>query len=200
MTHAPHGAHASPGGASAQGALRTLAERVGILPGYSAVDGRWHETPDATREAILTAMGFAVADAEAAARALAELDATRNARLLAPTSVLPLGDPSAPPAVDGAVAAWVPEARGATVAWTLRLRLESGAAREASGSSPVGPDGVLRIPVPTGTPHGYHRAALTVDVPGHAVRTGEQAFIVTPGRCPAPAAKLGGARAVGLTV
>jgi (1->4)-alpha-D-glucan 1-alpha-D-glucosylmutase len=188
-------AAASPAGEPAAGPLRTLAERVGILPGYSAVDGRWHETPDTTREAILAAMGFAVGDAAAAVRALEELDAARSARLLAPASVVTVREPGAPHADDGALVAWVPEARDASVSWSLRLELESGATREAAGAAAVGADGVLRVPVPAGTPHGYHRATLVVEPRGGAARTGEQALVVAPPACPSPHAVLeGGAR------
>jgi 4-alpha-glucanotransferase len=52
--------------------LRALANRLGILDGYhSILEGSWVETTDATREALVAAMGFDAADEAAAERALA---------------------------------------------------------------------------------------------------------------------------------
>lgn len=182
------------------GALRALAERVGVLPGYSAVDGRWHETPDATREAILHALGFDVRDAEAAQRALEALDAMRSARLIAPACVTPLRDPGAPHPEHAAAVAWYPEARGRMADWTLRLVLESGAVRETSGQSRIGDDGLARVPLPPGTPHGYHRLSLAMTAGSGVVREGTQALVLVPDACPSPQRRLGGARVAGLTV
>jgi 4-alpha-glucanotransferase len=51
--------------------LREVARRCGIAPGYVGTDGAWHETSDASREALLAAMGVDAADEASAARALA---------------------------------------------------------------------------------------------------------------------------------
>jgi 4-alpha-glucanotransferase len=52
--------------------LRALAARLGVLDGYhSALDGRWVETSNATREALVEAMGFDAGSEASARRALA---------------------------------------------------------------------------------------------------------------------------------
>ncbi len=53
--------------------LRELAHRCGIEAGYVGTDGAWHETSDASREALLAAMRVDASDEAAAARALADL-------------------------------------------------------------------------------------------------------------------------------
>jgi 4-alpha-glucanotransferase len=50
--------------------LRELADRCGILPGYESTDHCWHETTEATMEALLGAMAIDASTEEAAARAL----------------------------------------------------------------------------------------------------------------------------------
>jgi 4-alpha-glucanotransferase len=70
-------------------ALRTLADRLGILPEYTDQTGReTRTTSDDTRVAILSAMGFDASTEERAAAALALLDAREGARTLAPVRVL----------------------------------------------------------------------------------------------------------------
>ncbi len=60
--------------------LRALAERAGILPGYrEAGSGRWRETLDATREALLDALGLDGSSEDAARRARAALPRTAPA-------------------------------------------------------------------------------------------------------------------------
>jgi 4-alpha-glucanotransferase len=61
--------------ASGRPALRALARRLGVEDGYrSALDGRWVATGDATREALVGAMGFGAASERAARASLARLD------------------------------------------------------------------------------------------------------------------------------
>ena len=61
--------------------LRALAERAGILEGYhSALDGAWVIPSDATREALLAAMGIDAGSEAAARTALEEFDAEARAR------------------------------------------------------------------------------------------------------------------------
>ena len=77
-------------------ALRTLAERAGILDGYrSALDGSWVATADATREALLAAMGLDASGEAAAHRALAELEAEREVERVDPLRVVVAGRPEA---------------------------------------------------------------------------------------------------------
>jgi 4-alpha-glucanotransferase len=70
-------------------ALRTLADRLGILPEYTDQTGReTRVTADETRVAILAAMGFDAPTEERAADALALLDARELARKLPPVRVI----------------------------------------------------------------------------------------------------------------
>ena len=41
--------------------LDQLCERVGVLPGYHDIWGGFHQTPDATRRALLASMGLPAA-------------------------------------------------------------------------------------------------------------------------------------------
>jgi 4-alpha-glucanotransferase len=55
--------------------LRALARRLGVEDGYrSAIDERWIATSDATREALVEAMGFAASSESLAEASLARLD------------------------------------------------------------------------------------------------------------------------------
>jgi 4-alpha-glucanotransferase len=70
-------------------ALRTLADRVGILPEYADQTGReTRVTSDETRVAILAAMGFDASTQARAASELETLDARALARSLAPVRVI----------------------------------------------------------------------------------------------------------------
>jgi 4-alpha-glucanotransferase len=69
--------------------LRTLADRLGILPEYLDQTGRETRiTSDETRIAIIDAMGFDASTEERAAFALELLDARENERELAPVRVM----------------------------------------------------------------------------------------------------------------
>ncbi|MBS1105863.1 MAG: hypothetical protein H6Q91_1365, partial [Deltaproteobacteria bacterium] len=58
--------------------LAALAERLGIASSYWDLVGNARTTQDATREALVAAMGFDASDEAAAARALDELARTEN--------------------------------------------------------------------------------------------------------------------------
>ncbi len=77
-------------------ALRALAELVGIEAGYhSALDHAWIPTRDATREALLHAMGVDASSEASAERALAERSAERDALVVEPVCVVVAGRPEA---------------------------------------------------------------------------------------------------------
>jgi hypothetical protein len=70
-------------------ALRTLADRLGILPEYVDQTGReTRVTSDETRVAILAAMGIDASNESRAASALEFLDARELARTLRPVRVI----------------------------------------------------------------------------------------------------------------
>jgi hypothetical protein len=73
----------------AASALRTLADRLGILPEYVDQTGReTRVTSDETRIAILAAMGFDASTEARASSALELLDARALARTLEPVRVM----------------------------------------------------------------------------------------------------------------
>ncbi len=175
-------------------ALRTLATRLGVLPGYVDQGGRWRDTTNATCLALLTAMGVDASTEAAARNALAALAADQRDRLLAPTRVV---DARASRRL--ALCAGLPPRDGGTRrAWRVEIELEDGGRRRARGFVARGArEGiVLRFRRPL--PLGYHRLRLVIAGRGGAEIEALQSLIVTPGRCPRPRDVLGRARAVGI--
>jgi 4-alpha-glucanotransferase len=158
-------------------------------------------TADATRAAILAALGFDAQDEAAARRTLAALAARDAERLVAPTrvAILPPERAGAPArtAQREAAAALALPARGSGE-WRLTVTTEDGAVHERAGRVRAGRDGSASIALPVHPGLGYHRLRLTMRARG-GERTAEQTLIVAPASCPDPAALLGGRRAFGLT-
>ena len=176
--------------------LRALAAYVGILPGYTGMDGQYRAASDAARERILAAMELSAHDARAARRTLGTLLADARARPLAESRVVVAG------AEARAVRARLAGAPCDVIDWTLALTLEDGSVHGASGRAPVearGPRaGVVALDLPIAPPLGYHTLRLTLDGSGER-RDAEQRLIVVPPRCVSPAALLAGQRAAGVT-
>jgi 4-alpha-glucanotransferase len=171
--------------------LARLAEAVGILPEYVDQSGERRVTRDASRRALLAALGHDVADDDAARAALDALEAERRARLLEPVRV-----------VSGAAAAHVgllvDAHRGADVTWEAELEHEDGTTARAEGQAWVPHDGVLAVRLHDVPPLGYHTLRVRVCADGREV-VGAQRLIVTPARCPDPATLLRGQRVFGVT-
>jgi 4-alpha-glucanotransferase len=170
-------------------ALHALASRVGILPSYVDQTGVVRHAADSSRVALLEAMGFAAATEAQARRSLRALAAADASRLVEASRVV------------GAAAArrvpWQAADRGPRRRrWAIEVVDEAGQMRRAEGTLPDGRrDGGLvlpRAPAP-----GYYRLRLAVGGFGAPEQVGEQALIVTPGRC-TTAADLGVRRAFGL--
>jgi (1->4)-alpha-D-glucan 1-alpha-D-glucosylmutase len=178
--------------------LARLAACYGILPAYFDVEGREHHASDATRRALLTAMGVS-ANGEAAIReSLRAWTARQWQRVLPPAVVLrDRGQPlqlmlRLPARLFDAVITW-------------RIAAEDGGmqegqapARELSLIERVDDEsGVFEIraaTLPT-LAHGYHRVALLSGVDP----IGEAALIVTPSACYCPPALESGRRVWGPT-
>ena len=172
--------------------LRALATRIGILPGYVDARGTRRTTSDATREALVAALGHDGATEAAAARALAALDAEAAARPLAATRV-------AGPAAARTVAVAVPAALrgGGRLGWTVDLRDEAGRRTTARGRLAADrASAALRLPVTPGL--GYHRLRLRLDGAGGENVAADQTLIVVPRRCVLPRARIGGRPVFGL--
>ncbi|TCS72204.1 4-alpha-glucanotransferase [Sulfuritortus calidifontis] len=179
-------------------ALHQLCELVGILPDYYDIWGHRHETSDATRRALLEAMGIACAsEAECAAASQGWQEATWRRRL-PPVRVAPLDTPIE-------LDLHLPE-RAADRVCTWRLTqedghrlhgqftpaaLEQGEARELDGA----PWRRYRLYLPPLGAPGYHR--LEIDLPDGAHGL---PLIVHPRRCHQPACLGEGGRVWGLSV
>jgi len=122
-------------------ALSRLAERMGILPAYHDFGGAERVTTDATRRALLTAMGLPVATENDAEDALAALDAAERARIAPPERILAPG-----------LLSRIDLRRPAE--WALHLEDEAAAAARGSAT-----EGVDLPPLPMGV----HRLAVAAD-------------------------------------
>lgn len=169
--------------APASRALRTLADRMGILPSYVDVNGVEHATSDDARALLLHAMRLDAATDGAAARELERLDAEERERLLEPVRVLAADAPA-----ETRLRAAGPGE------WFAELRLEDGTARTLHGMLGVGHD-TIALPAPL--PAGYHE--LRVSVRGETgTREATQRLIVAPARCVAVAERTGHGRRIGV--
>lgn len=162
---------------------------MGISAGYEDAAGRPRATSDATREALLDAMGLAVADEAQAERALRALEERDRAPDLEP-AVLHFEDEHP------VLRLRAPEGAG-EVAAQLEVREESGRMHRAAQRARVSRSGrLLGLSLPR-LPLGVHRVRLALQ-DGRAERDLEQTWIVAPRRCPTPAERLGSRRTFGL--
>ena len=179
--------------------LDQLARCYGVELDYEDVWGRCHVVGDATKRALLAAMGVDAADAQGVQRSLQTYQEDRRRRLLDPVRVLgesaPLAVPlrleSLPDAVGAALDWRVVEEQGRAHSGSVRLAelAEVGTDTEQGREQPASLDLDLRLPT------GYHRLEVRV-----AGRRASMALIVVPEHCYLPQALLGGARWWGLAV
>lgn len=156
--------------------LRLLAERLGIISGYVDQSGReLRRATDATRELLLSVMGFDAPTEDAAAAWLDELDHESAEAVIEPVRVVRRDDPAARRVRVRAPAG----ARRARV--ELVLREENG--QVWTVSQDIGRTAVLDLP--TRLPYGYHRLTAHVESTAGA-RSVEQSLIVVPASCVTP--------------
>ncbi len=178
-------------GGRSSGALRALADRVGIIAEYVDQTGKERRaTSDRTRRALLGSMGYDVSEDAAAAEALAALRERARARLLAPVRVTAVAD--AP------ISLALPRGWPSRVEWELELDDEAGKTMRRAGRATKTPRGQLEIALDESPDPGYYTMRLTVRGRGQAAH-GEQRLIVVPETCASPETVLGGRRVVGLT-
>ncbi|MFL5576038.1 MAG: 4-alpha-glucanotransferase, partial [Gemmatimonadaceae bacterium] len=175
--------------------LRALADHVGILSEYVDQTGKERRrTTDATRVALLAAMGIDAGDAAAARRALEELTEREASRVVPPVRVVARRGRDA-----AEVALALPAALGASAEWALELREEGGATHRAEGRARRPREGgALRLRLPVHPPLGYHELRVALRGRGEE-RATEQTLVVVPPACPSPARLLRGERVAGLT-
>jgi 4-alpha-glucanotransferase len=163
--------------------LRELAERLGILSDYVSLTGQTVRTSDATREALLSVMGFDAPTEDAARAWLDELDHEARHMLIEPVRVVERDD---------------------TTARRVRVQLPPGVATadvdltvtEESGQRWSEKKTVRRtsyVTLPTRLPYGYHHVLVEVG----SLRA-EQSLIVVPKSCVTPEMRLGKKKVMGI--
>ncbi len=169
--------------------LRALADRLGILSEYLDQTGRYvRRTSDATREAMLSIMGFDAPSEDAARGWLDELDHEQRATILDPVRVVERDDRKATQ-----VRLRVPPGAG-NADVELTLSEEGGQVWHARAAA----RGSVTLKLPSRAPYGYHRLAARVRR-GTTEWTADQSLIVVPSSCITPADLLGrGANAMGI--
>lgn len=160
-------------------ALAQASKEFGITPGYWAIDGKYHETSDAMRQAILRPLGIPCDSAEELSEALESRRASRQSRLAGPVLVV----------LESAGAVRV-TVRTTEARVSVSLRLEEGLTR---GFELDVEDGVITLPEPL--PAGYHSADLTA-----GDRTAQIRIIVCPDKAWLPDSLQRGERRAGLAV
>ena len=153
--------------------------------------GQTRRTSDATRVALLAAMGIDASDEAAARGALASRERRARERLLDPVCVVP--GRRAPPVLRLRAAAGGETA----VPWRLELIEEGGLTTAREGRTRPQPGGWIQVALPTNPASGYHvvRAWLR---DGGGEREAGQRLIVTPRSCYTVREALGKRRAFGI--
>jgi 4-alpha-glucanotransferase len=155
--------------------LRSLADELGIIPGYQDQTGKeWRETSDETRVLLLAAMGVDASTEEAAEAALEEIRGAKGDRPLEPVRVVEIASDDAE-----RVVVQLPEPQSAPLRWELELEEESGRTHQASGIEENGAGFTLTLPLPAPAVLGYHTLRLAVETT-RGTQTAEQALIVVP--------------------
>ena len=172
-------------------ALRTLADRAGILPSYVDVRGKRRLTSNPAREAVLTALGFDVSNERSAADALRLLDERDAARLIQPIASARFGDPQR-------LEIRLPRGWGGA-RYDLEITDESGRERRQVGALQGARRSRAWTALPRRLPAGYYRLRIAVSA-RHGLREGEQLVIVSPPRCTLPRERLGRPRGFGVMV
>lgn len=175
-------------------ALRELADRLGMVPSYMDQTGEnVRLTSDATRERLLSAMGYDVSTEERAAESLRALRRAERRQWIEPVRVVRQRSRSL-----ARVAVRVPVMRAAEVRWTLVLRTEEGGEARWAGTTHGGTSRRMHLTLPVVPPLGYHDLTVTFEG-GDKWRSATQRLIVVPSRCAPPEARLHGRRGFGIT-
>lgn len=174
--------------------LQTLAGLLGIQPSYVDQSGeKLRLTTDATREALLAAMGIDASTEERAADALETLRSARRHRWIEPVRVVRQRSRAL-----SRVKVRVPASRADEVRWVLTLRTEEGMETQWSGATHGGRARRLELTLPVVPPLGYHDLTIAFEANGRAT-TATQRLIVVPSQCVAPETRLRGRRGFGIT-
>ena len=170
--------------------LRALADRLGIIPEYvDQTRTRTRRTTDATRVALLAAMGHR-ADSERRAReSLERLFVEDRETIVPPALVLREGELRRHPLVDV-------EATGGGVSWSLSIRDEQGTERSAAGTARAGVRAAIAYPADL--PPGYYDVSVRITGRG-APYEARQLLVIAPTGCPPLREMVGDGGVFGLT-
>jgi 4-alpha-glucanotransferase len=183
-------ARPSPGRRGTRGALRALADRVGIIAEYVDQTGKERRaTSDRTREALLAAMGYEASSEAAAKKSLSALRERDGGRLLPPVRVTDAAS---------TIALALPRGWPSRVEWEFELEGEGGRMVRAAGRATVRAGHRVEIAPDEPPALGYYTLRLTVRA-GARVTRGQQRLIVAPTRCVPPETLLRGERVMGIT-
>ena len=161
-------------------ALRALADRLGVLPSYREQNGRdVRETSDATREALLAALGHDASTESAATQRLVELASAERERLVEPVQVWREYEHAQPTLR----VSLPPELAHGKLHFEVELSLEGGAGGRREGELSPDPDtDHLELPLPGMPPPGYHEVRLHLRNQAQE-RAAEQTLILAPRTC-----------------
>lgn len=174
--------------------LQQLAERLGIQSSYVDQSGeKLRLTTDATREALLAAMGIDASSEERAAEALKTLRSSKRRQWIEPVRVVRQRSRAL-----SKVKVRVPASRAEEVRWVLTLRTEEGMEAQWSGTTHGGRSRRLQLTLPVVPPLGYHDLTIAFEANGKT-KTATQRLIVVPSQCVAPETRLRGRRGFGIT-
>jgi len=180
--------------ATTRPALHALADRLGIQSSYVDQTGEsLRLTSDATREALVAAMGFDASTEERAVAAVYALRSAERRRWIEPVRVVRQASRAL-----SRVMVRVPGMRADEVRWTLTLRTEEGGEWRWTGTTHGGRSRRMRLELPDVPPLGYHDLTIAFEGGGKE-RRATQRLIVVPSRCVAPETRLHGRRGFGIT-
>ena len=178
---------------SKSGALRLLADRMGIIDEYIDQTGKeTRRTSDATRIALLAALGLDAKSAAQARHTLERLEAEEATHIIPPVAVIREGD------IETDLLVRFGDEPG-RVMWSITMRDELDNEFSGGGQAGDGDTATMRIPYSAHPPPGYYQINLRLATDAGPLE-GRQLLIVTPGRAPAPHDVTDGKNVFGLTV
>lgn len=157
--------------------LFALAQRCGILPAYTDLEGVRHVCADDTKMTLLGAMGFSAATEDAARTELDALARQEDEALLPPVRVIPVAEfPSA------GVAVRIPADMRGSLSWRAELITEEGEKLISEGRAEFTGRPTLRLEWTAQVPLGYHQVDVSLQQQ-HQQRRTRMRLILTPSRC-----------------
>ncbi len=146
-------------------------------------------TSDATRRALLSAMGHDVRTDDSVAAELDRLDAAERSCPLDSVQVVPR---------DAPIPVRLRCPLHARASWRLELECEDGTRETREGRGEADPRGLIEIPFPfDAPPEGYHRLRASIRAADHDT-TSDQLLVITPRTCMPAAPQLDGGKGFGI--